>query len=211
MNEQNKQEFRKFIISERPNGLDKSVMNHGATYRKVADRNYYSVIEISAVESLKQQLADKEDQYKLAREIASNLEKTISQKDREIAELKANNRIKGYKNLNEDIQIDCLKQDNQKLKAKCDEAVEFLKGTCECIEGTPDNNFEAEYCVSCQVISILNKPQEHSKKEGESPVAQCSVCQRCTWDIREFGSECRMFQPQGHRCEGVFITPKEGN
>jgi hypothetical protein len=37
--------IRKWIISERKNGLSLHVMNHGATYNLIPDTNYYVVIE----------------------------------------------------------------------------------------------------------------------------------------------------------------------
>jgi hypothetical protein len=37
--------IRKWIISERKNGLSLHVMNHGATYNLIPDTNYYAVIE----------------------------------------------------------------------------------------------------------------------------------------------------------------------
>ena len=43
--------FKRFIIVQRPNGLEKYVMNHGATYNLIPDREYIPVIEYAALES----------------------------------------------------------------------------------------------------------------------------------------------------------------
>lgn len=41
-----KKNAREFIIVQKPNGLDKSVMNHGATYRQNPEYEYIKVREV---------------------------------------------------------------------------------------------------------------------------------------------------------------------
>lgn len=45
-------ENRKWIISERRNGLGLSVMNHGATYDQVEDRNYFLAVDMKEYQKL---------------------------------------------------------------------------------------------------------------------------------------------------------------
>jgi len=38
----------------------------------------------------------------------------------------------------------------------------------------------------------------------DAPSQQCSRCQRCTWDVEQFGRECTMIQPNRRPCGGRF-------
>lgn len=44
----------------------------------------------------------------------------------------------------------------------------------------------------------------------DAPFQQCGRCKRKTWDKAEFGSECRMTQPDGYPCGGRFEGDGDG-
>lgn len=49
-------EPRRFIISERKNGLGLHAMNHGVTYTPSNERNYYNVIEYFAYTNIQKEI-----------------------------------------------------------------------------------------------------------------------------------------------------------
>ena len=50
------EKYRKFIVTERKNGLGKTVHNYGISYYKSEDRNYFKVIEYAAIAEMQAQL-----------------------------------------------------------------------------------------------------------------------------------------------------------
>ena len=39
----------------------------------------------------------------------------------------------------------------------------------------------------------------------DAPSRRCSLCGRSTWDTEAFGTLCKMLQPNGDRCMGLFM------
>lgn len=39
---------------------------------------------------------------------------------------------------------------------------------------------------------------------GAPIIGHCNRCHRATWDEDQFGRECRMTQPDGNPCGGMF-------
>lgn len=40
---------------------------------------------------------------------------------------------------------------------------------------------------------------------SDKEIGFCNKCQRCTWNYEEIGKKCKMIQPDGFKCDGIFV------
>jgi len=56
-------------------------------------------------------------------------------------------------------------------------------------------------------VSEIDQSSWPAHLRDGAPYQQCTGCGRKTWDTSSFdGGECRMTQPDGRRCDGVFLA-----
>lgn len=56
-------------------------------------------------------------------------------------------------------------------------------------------------CSRCGADLLGDK----SMRLTDPAVGQCAVCKRLTWATGDLGALCEMTQPDGSRCQGVFL------
>jgi hypothetical protein len=59
------------------------------------------------------------------------------------------------------------------------------------------------------MVELFDHPDLPSRLRDDAPFQQCGRCRRKTWATSDFGTECRMTQPDGYPCGGRFEDPAD--
>lgn len=150
---------RKWIITERPNGLGMTVMNHGATYSISDGRIYYTAVEYSA--------------YLAAQERIKQLEKERDELEHKLCSLLCHFTNNKYSyatySLNDMIQMieDQNMEDNQ-------ESTDRLKKQCEKLEKERDK-MQAVLAVSETATGVMLQATEIHRLKKQCDVMRSAL------------------------------------